>query len=123
VSDSPVLHTLKTWPEPFQAVFDGSKTAELRDGRDRDFKVGDVLLLQEFDPKERVYTGCEIHVEVTYIQTGFGLPDGLVMLSFRPARGICRVCGCTDEEACEGGCTWVEPDLCSSCVEKEEAQL
>ena len=21
----------------------------------------------------------------------------------------CRICGCTDEEACEGGCVWV-PD-------------
>lgn len=28
----------------------------------------------------------------------------------------CRVCGCTDERACEGGCWWVEDDLCSSCV-------
>lgn len=29
----------------------------------------------------------------------------------------CRVCGCTDEDACEGGCYWVEKDLCSACVE------
>lgn len=28
----------------------------------------------------------------------------------------CRVCGCTDERACEGGCRWVEADLCSACV-------
>jgi len=30
--------------------------------------------------------------------------------------GVCRGCGCTDEEACEGGCIWVEPDLCSRCA-------
>lgn len=37
--------------------------------------------------------------------------------------GICRVCGCTDGEACiisygrelEAACFWVEPDLCSRC--------
>lgn len=29
---------------------------------------------------------------------------------------FCRVCGCTDKCACDGGCYWVEPDLCSSCV-------
>lgn len=34
----------------------------------------------------------------------------------------CRVCGCTDFEACEGGCVWVEDpaglgDLCSSCAD------
>ncbi len=33
-----------------------------------------------------------------------------------PAARTCRVCGCTDEHACEGGCTWVETDLCSKCV-------
>lgn len=31
------------------------------------------------------------------------------------AGGVCRVCGCTDETACFGGCSWVAPDLCSAC--------
>jgi phosphoribosylformylglycinamidine (FGAM) synthase PurS component len=31
----------------------------------------------------------------------------------------CRVCGCTSTVACPGGCSWVEPDLCSQCVGKE----
>jgi hypothetical protein len=31
--------------------------------------------------------------------------------------GVCRVCGCTDDHACPGGCFWVEPDLCSRCDE------
>jgi len=31
----------------------------------------------------------------------------------------CRVCGCTQERACPGGCYWVEPDLCSSCVDEQ----
>ena len=30
----------------------------------------------------------------------------------------CKVCGCTWNNACEGGCYWVEDDLCSSCAEK-----
>jgi hypothetical protein len=29
----------------------------------------------------------------------------------------CRVCGCTQGNACRGGCWWVEFDLCSACVE------
>lgn len=28
----------------------------------------------------------------------------------------CRICGCTDDQACEGGCYWVEADLCSACL-------
>lgn len=32
---------------------------------------------------------------------------------------VCRVCECTDLHACEGGCYWVEPNLCSRCAGKE----
>ena len=31
---------------------------------------------------------------------------------------VCQVCGCTDECGCEGGCFWVEKDLCSVCAAK-----
>lgn len=27
----------------------------------------------------------------------------------------CRMCGCTTDRACDGGCSWVAPALCSSC--------
>jgi hypothetical protein len=30
----------------------------------------------------------------------------------------CRRCGCTNEEACPGGCAWIEPDLCDACFNK-----
>ena len=30
----------------------------------------------------------------------------------------CRVCGCTQDHACPGGCYWVEEDLCSACAEE-----
>jgi hypothetical protein len=28
----------------------------------------------------------------------------------------CRECGCTEQSACEGGCYWVDEDLCSKCA-------
>lgn len=31
---------------------------------------------------------------------------------------VCRVCGCTWNNACPGGCSWVEDDLCSACTMK-----
>lgn len=34
----------------------------------------------------------------------------------------CRVCGCTWNNACRGGCSWAEPDLCSECVGKSAVQ-
>lgn len=36
-------------------------------------------------------------------------------------RRVCRVCGCDDAHACDGGCEWVQFDLCSRCVGKEVA--
>jgi hypothetical protein len=28
---------------------------------------------------------------------------------------VCRICGCTENSACDGGCSWIEDDLCSEC--------
>jgi hypothetical protein len=73
-----IIH-LKTWPEPFQAMWDGLKTAEFR-RNDWKFKLGDHLLLHEYDP-DRVFSGRMILFEVTHITTGFGIPESHVMLS------------------------------------------
>lgn len=32
---------------------------------------------------------------------------------------VCRVCGCTEDNACPGGCCWVEDDLCSACASEQ----
>lgn len=32
----------------------------------------------------------------------------------------CRVCRCTDDNPCEGGCWWVADDLCSACEGADE---
>lgn len=39
--------------------------------------------------------------------------DGFVILDEQR----CRVCGCTQNNACPGSCYWVEDDLCSKCAE------
>jgi len=44
------IHTLKTHPEPFSLVWCGKKQYEYRKD-DRDFLVGDILILHEYDPK------------------------------------------------------------------------
>jgi hypothetical protein len=42
----------------------------------------------------------------------------LVMADLRKDQS-CRVCGCTNDHACDGGCHWVAADLCSRCAEAE----
>lgn len=31
-------------------------------------------------------------------------------------RKTCRVCGCTEEFACDDGCSWAMPGLCTTCA-------
>jgi hypothetical protein len=66
-------HELKTWPEFFKQIRNGQKRFELR-LNDRDFRVGDQLLLREWVPENRPdlvppagYTGRELLVRVDYI--------------------------------------------------------
>lgn len=81
------IHELKTDSEVFQAVVDGRKTFEIR-FNDRDFKVGDELVLLETihtgeqmkQGKPLLYSGNELHKTVSYVLSGYGLQDGWVIL-------------------------------------------
>lgn len=68
-------HHLKTWPGPFQEVWDRVKPYEVR-VFDRSYKVGDMVRLFEYDPDGKYFTGrycrCEIK-QVTKPGT-WGLP-------------------------------------------------
>jgi hypothetical protein len=48
-------------------MIDGIKKHDMRNMKDREYKVGDLLNLQEFDPFKGEYTGREQLVEITYI--------------------------------------------------------
>lgn len=76
-----VRHELKTWPKYFEAVATGNKKFEIRKN-DRDFQVGDILILKEFDPITNEYTGDLVGREVTYIldEQPF-VPEGYVVMS------------------------------------------
>jgi hypothetical protein len=62
-----VEHNVKSWPALFEATLSGAKTHDMRRAHDRDYRVGDILLLQEFDPATQKYTGRELRAEITYI--------------------------------------------------------
>lgn len=79
-----MTHALKTWPEYFDAIVEGIKQFEVRKA-DRDFKVGETLLLQKFDPVTQKYSGQEIKMEITYILNGgsFGIEAGYVVMGIK----------------------------------------
>jgi len=62
------IHELKTWPVPFRDVLYEAKTFDVR-RNDRDFQVGDLLRLREYDPDTGTYSGEEIIVQVDYTIT------------------------------------------------------
>ncbi|MFD3034330.1 DUF3850 domain-containing protein, partial [Streptococcus agalactiae] len=72
-------HLLNCYPEYFEDIMDGTKTFECR-YNDRDFKVGDELLLREYDPQKGYTYRCIVR-KITYILSDFiGLKDGYVIL-------------------------------------------
>lgn len=77
-----MTHTLKTWLEPFAAVVNGDKTFEIRKD-DRNFQVGDSLILQEWCPVQQKYTGKELHMRVTFIGRGEPYPEGYACMAIK----------------------------------------
>ncbi|ORJ13416.1 hypothetical protein A7D02_07320 [Aeromonas salmonicida] len=69
-------HELKIKPEYFAAVFFGEKTFEIRNNADRNFQVGDTLLLKAWDGE---FNGDFVEKVVSYI-TDFEQKPGYVVL-------------------------------------------
>lgn len=77
----PRLHELKTTSPYFQAILDGLKTFDVR-YNDRDFQIGDYLLLVETNDKGRLL-GRQLTVRVKYMLFGgmFGVERDYVVMS------------------------------------------
>ena len=56
----------KTWPEYFELVLAGKKRFDLRVA-DFDIEEGDTLVLEEWNPKTKEYTGRKIQKKVDYV--------------------------------------------------------
>jgi hypothetical protein len=84
-----MTHSLKSWPGEFEAVRTGVKTHEVR-CNDRDFKLGDFLILEEWVPvgddcTEGRFTGRSVLRTITYITPGgsWGLGEKICVLSIK----------------------------------------
>jgi hypothetical protein len=72
------VHDLKIWPQYFDTVLSCVKTFEARKA-DRDYRVGDHLVLREWSKIEE-YTGREVIVRITYILDGeLAIPGFCIM--------------------------------------------
>lgn len=58
---------LKCWPENWDAIIRGEKTAEVRSTEDRTFSIGDVLELQRWNPVRQENDGGILGIQVTHV--------------------------------------------------------
>lgn len=60
------VHEVKSWTQFFSAIKAGQKKHDLR-VNDRDYKVGDTILLKEYDMEKGTFTGDQCYAEITFI--------------------------------------------------------
>lgn len=87
-------HVKKCWPEAFEAVRDGRKPFEWRKEDVGKFKVGDTIILLEWEPPNDEpmwddppsgYTGEVERRRITYVlRDQFGVPEGYAVLGLGP---------------------------------------
>ena len=56
----------KSWPEIFEKVLSGEKKFDLRLG-DFEISEGDILILEEWDPEKKEYTGRKLEKRISYV--------------------------------------------------------
>ena len=76
-------YELQIWPACFAAVIAGNKPFDVREN-DRNFQVGDVLTLCEYEPETEQFTGKTITRWVSYVLQGgvFGIQPNWCVLGF-----------------------------------------
>lgn len=61
-----MIHNMKSWPRFFEAIVNGEKKHDIR-SKDRDFKIGDTVVLHEFDPFTGQFSGRKVECRISYI--------------------------------------------------------
>lgn len=85
-----MTHELKILPRWFKDVAQGLKNFEIRKN-DRDYKVGDILILKEWDGEH--YTGAFVERRVGYVYYGngeYGVNEGYCILGLYPYNGTLK---------------------------------
>lgn len=85
-----MIHELKIFSNFFEKVLYGDKTFEIRKN-DRNFKEGDVVILNEIDGcyggKGYEYSGCKLTATIGFL-TDFEQKDGYVVFSLLNVRDV-----------------------------------
>jgi hypothetical protein len=100
-------HELKCWPKPYSELVSGHKGYEIR-RHDRNYQVGHMMLIREWDPDREQYTGQYSTWIVQHLTPGgeWGLPQDLCILGVQKSEieldPTCPGCGRVQPISC--GC-------------------
>lgn len=75
-------HELKITNLQFDQLAIGKMRAQVR-YNDRDFAAGDMLILKEWEPVIKKFTGRTLPAKVLHVWKGDGLAEGFVLLTVR----------------------------------------
>ena len=78
-------HKLKVWSEYMDDLLNGNKTFEVR-FNDRNYQIGDMLRLSEYDNKNEIYLKRVLLVKITYILDNSifdAVKDGFIIIGFK----------------------------------------
>lgn len=77
-------HHIKCYNYFFNLIASGLKTSEVRKN-DRDYKVGDIIILQDYYSSAEFISGRTIMIEATHILNGgqFGILPEYCVISFK----------------------------------------
>lgn len=79
-----MVHNLEIFQKFYTAVNDGRKTFEVREKRDRNFQIGDVLRLYEINETTKEKTGKMTTKEIAYILDDENFcKKGYIILGFK----------------------------------------
>lgn len=79
-----MIHELKILSQDFDDILSGKKTFETWKAT-KDFRISDLLALNEFDSEKSVHTGRSCLVYIDYIlKDTEGVKEGYVIMSIKP---------------------------------------
>lgn len=89
LASEPRAHILKTTPEFYKQISTGAKQFEIRKD-DRDFLKGDVVVLAEWDPQVKAFTGQNCVFQIGYMLQDFpGLaPDYVAFMLVKQVNDV-----------------------------------
>ena len=81
-------HKLKCWPEIFEAFVECKKTFDIR-FNDRDYQVGDIIKMREWNPDNKEHSGRGLDFKIVYITRGLfdQLKANMIVIQLEPIEG------------------------------------